>query len=128
MADLGSGRLDHEPTGRLGGSSTRRSRDRRAAMDLPFAEGPEGPLRSDQFRLLGDLEILSETRRGAELAAVRPGERQPRLLNQNRQAILPIHEGSDRLRRKRDRRVYAHLALSKVEVHCTLPAIICCTR
>ena len=66
MAGVGPRRLHHEPAGRLGGGRTRRPRYRRAALDLPFTKGLEGPLRSDQFRLLGDLEILPQPRRSEE--------------------------------------------------------------
>src|SRR5437773_4486947 len=70
MADLGPGRLDHEPTGRLGGGRSRRTRHSSTAMDLPFAEGTKGPLRSNQFRLLGDLEFLSQPCRGKKPAGL----------------------------------------------------------
>ena len=66
MAGLGPGRADHEPAGRLGGGGARRAQGRRRAVDLSFAQRPEGPLRPVQFRLLGDLELLCPTRPAAK--------------------------------------------------------------
>src|SRR5207253_488604 len=53
MADIGPGRLDHEPTGRLGGGGARCTRHSSTAVDLPFAEGTKGPLDPTNFGFWG---------------------------------------------------------------------------
>ena len=66
VADVGQGRLDHEPAERLGGRQARCAEGRRAVLDarLPVRSGR--PLRSVHAVLLGHLELQQEPVGGQE--------------------------------------------------------------
>ena len=68
-ADLGPERADLQRALGLGGGQARRAEGRRAIVDLPAAEGSEGPARLRPLPLLGDLELLAEQGGGEKPAA-----------------------------------------------------------
>ena len=59
-ADLGQERADLESAFGLGGGEARRAEGCRRLLDVPGAEGPEGPLRAAGRVLLGRVELRAE--------------------------------------------------------------------